>query len=172
MGRKFIPVVTPYKAPYAAIGMITGQVGTEDETIYGTGALIRGNAVLTCAHNFYHKHYNKDGELISQEKVRNLKFHPCPLGEMEKQKAVVGKPYYLDDYVQTEKDEHNKFDFAILELAEDLSEYGSFSIDSSPDNYEPGRETLILAGYPYEEKDRPKNIRMYEDKNVGSDPSP
>ena len=67
------------------------------------------------------------------------------------------KPYFPTGYVQGE----NKYDFAILELSESLPEYGYFGIDCSPNNYTPKKENLILAGYPGEKQDFPRNVSMW-----------
>ena len=81
-----------------------------------------------------------------------MKFYPSPSGNITRV-VEVKKAYYLEDYVNTKQDEHYKYDFAILELAEDLSDHGYFGVDSSENNYEPAKkQKLILAGYPKKEQ--------------------
>ena len=140
----FKKVKTPYQHPCKSIGMISGE--TSYGIVFGSGALIAGDLVLTCAHNCFYKHY-EDNIFISQEEVQNLKFYPSPSGKIEK--ILWGKrAHYPEDYAETSKDKHNRYDFAVLELAEDLSHYGCFGVDSSPNNYRREKQKLILAGYP------------------------
>ena len=131
--------------------------------------------MLTCAHNCYHKHYNGD-KLISGEEVQNLKFCPSPSGEIKKI-VEVRKVHYLEDYAKTKnKNHHKKYDFAILELAEDLSDHGCFGVDCSANNYQPDKQKLILAGYPKGEQIIPDaedintwRVAMQWDHNEGQE---
>ena len=103
--------------------------------------------MLSCAHNRYHKHYNGN-EFIGVEEVQDLKFCPSPSGTTKKLMEA-RKAHYLEDYAKAKnKSQLKKYDFAILELAEDLSDHGRFGVDFSASNYQSEKQKLILAGYP------------------------
>ena len=53
--------------------------------------------------------------------------------------------YYPQEF---NEDGDRKYEFAILELEEDLAEYGYFGIDSSENNFQYDEDYLTLAGYP------------------------
>ena len=85
--------------------------------------------MLTCAHNCYYKE--------EEEEVTDLKFYPSPEGTVKKV-VKVKKAYFTDEYKMWDMKDSKKYDFAILELAEDLSQqYGFLGIDSSPQNIVP-----------------------------------
>lgn len=97
--------------------------------------MVAGNIVLTCAHNYYHKEYNLERKLISEEEVTDLKFFPSLSGKPERE-VKINHVYYARGYATREKKEQSRYDFAILELDEDLSEEcGYFSVDTSEKNY-------------------------------------
>ena len=116
--QKFSQVANTSRPPYQSIGIITGN--TSSKQIKGTGTLIARNLVLTCAHNCYYKSYDKYGNEVEKEEVQNLKFYPSPSGKVEKV-VKVKKSYYPDEYKLWKEKASQRYDFAILELDEDLS---------------------------------------------------
>ena len=170
-GRCFSKVANPSKPPYQAIGIVTGSTSSKD--VKGTGALIAAHLVLTCAHNCYYKSYDQHGNEVYKEEVSNLRFYPSPSGGVTKV-VKVKRAHYTDEYVLWSEKASKRYDFAILELEEDLSkEYGYFGIDSSAENIVPQKQTLVLAGYPISKQYYPPNVDnleafsvfMYEDAN-------
>ena len=122
--------------PYCCIGLISGQLGGQEYC--GTGCLISGRVVLTCAHNIYDRQ--------SEKNEINLTFVPGAKGKKGREYKVI-KTYYSFEF-RVEGDESSQFDYCVMELEEDLgSRYGWIGIDARKENLKKVEEVEI-CGYP------------------------
>ena len=88
--------------------MINGEF--EGEKYSGSGCLIGGKYVLTCAHNIYIRKVKKEGTNITF----TLRIYN------EKIQHKIKKSYYPSEFQTEIKEKAYIYDYCILELEEDL----------------------------------------------------
>ena len=111
--------------------------------IGATGSLISKNLILTAGKNIYNK---KLGQF-----AQDIWFIPSLLGDIGKAYRV-SKTYYIPKkYISEQHEEVDLFNFAILEIEEELIglTYGYFGIDV---DYKPSMGTFV-AGYSSEKSE-------------------
>jgi V8-like Glu-specific endopeptidase len=144
-------VKNPTKTPYDTLVLLrvalnTGAVG------WGSGALLDGRHVLTCAHNLISRHREYEAVQITVFPGYSSAQQPNPANGI-----AASHGFYCDPFV----DKHDRsWDIGVVRLVASVARsmyMTPFPVDSEPD------QPLHIAGYPGN-----RHFRMWEDEELWS----
>lgn len=108
------------------------------ETKPGTGFIVGDHVIATAAHCLY----NKD-----TKKFNNIKIEVVSANNVTSRTIYPKYGHISKDYV-TYLGKYNMYDYALLYVEEDLTEYGIFDMGIATDKYADDEGEVILSGFP------------------------
>jgi V8-like Glu-specific endopeptidase len=146
-------VEEPNTPPYSAVALLRIELGDE-ETGWGTGALIDATHILTCAHNLVSRNGSYEARAIEAYAAYSSG-HPPPVGGG----VAARHGFYRRDFVQRRD---RSWDIGVIELARPVRVDVYMQPTAVTEQQDPPKE-LDIAGYP-----SGHHYRMWTDRELWS----
>lgn len=134
----------------------SGIVKIMNSTNYiGTGFVIGDHTIATAAHCAYN---NKISEILLFDNNGNITLHATPV--------EYHIPYEYTKYSPTADGREEKYDYALITVKEDLSNYACFNLGVPLDSFANKKSVITVTGFPVDQSNSHTKHTMYSSNGI------